>query len=432
MALSAVASKPQTRRKTVEKEIGSELTQHRFAVSLTKAKEQLTRIVTTYLEKNEDGYFVIPFNRQRPVMLIGAAGIGKTDAPKQVAEELGICFVSYSMTHHTRQSALGLPKIIEKNYGNNNTIATEYTMSEIIAAVYDEIKATGCENGILFLDEINCVPESLSAVLLQLFQNKTLGQSSLPEGWVLVMAGNPPEYNKSVKQFDAVTTDRLRIIHVVPDADAWLEYAEKNNLHSAVVSFISSDKNNIYCFDGTGSQIVTPRGWEELSINLSAFEKHGFAVEPHMIAEFIGFETVAMEFYDYYRLITEVICEDDIDNIINGENLSEIAKKVSGCTNNIKYMLITCLKRKLHTIAVNNDYEAGSAAMDNILAFLKKAYGKSNEIELFINSVLTDSEIVLMAISTQNKSFGKYIENITENEKNIDMQINRRKRREVK
>jgi len=75
--------------------------------------------------KNPDGSYVIPFNKQRPIMLMGPAGIGKTDAPYQVAQELGIGFVSYSMTHHTRQSALGLPKIIEKNYGEENKIVTE-------------------------------------------------------------------------------------------------------------------------------------------------------------------------------------------------------------------------------------------------------------------------------------------------------------------
>ena len=90
----------------------------KFALPVDKAGEQLRRIVTTYLAKNEDGSFVIPFNRQRPVMLMGHAGIGKTDAPRQAAEELGIGFVSYSMTNHTRQSALGLPKIIDKDYSD--------------------------------------------------------------------------------------------------------------------------------------------------------------------------------------------------------------------------------------------------------------------------------------------------------------------------
>ncbi len=34
-------------------------------------------------------------------------------------------------------------------------------MSEIVATLYDTIEATGIKEGILFLDEINCVSESL-------------------------------------------------------------------------------------------------------------------------------------------------------------------------------------------------------------------------------------------------------------------------------
>ena len=34
-------------------------------------------------------------------------------------------------------------------------------------------------------------------------------------------AGNPPEYNRSVREFDIVTWDRLKRIDVEPDFDAW-------------------------------------------------------------------------------------------------------------------------------------------------------------------------------------------------------------------
>ena len=47
--------------------------------------------------------------RQRPLFLQGAPGLGKTAIMEQVASELDIALVSYSMTHHTRQSAIGLP-----------------------------------------------------------------------------------------------------------------------------------------------------------------------------------------------------------------------------------------------------------------------------------------------------------------------------------
>ena len=62
---------------------------------------------------------------------------------EQIAQELGVAIVSYSMTHHTRQSALGLPFIEKKVYGGVEYSVSEYTMSEIIASVYEMMEQTG-------------------------------------------------------------------------------------------------------------------------------------------------------------------------------------------------------------------------------------------------------------------------------------------------
>ena len=105
-------------------------------MNIREAKEEVKRVVTTYLLKDEFGDYVISRVRQRPVLLIGDPGIGKTAIMEQIAEELNIGLVSYSMTHHTRQSAIGLPKIEKKMYGGKEYSVSEYTMSEIIASVY--------------------------------------------------------------------------------------------------------------------------------------------------------------------------------------------------------------------------------------------------------------------------------------------------------
>ena len=59
---------------------------------------------------------------------------------EQIAAEMGVALVSYSMTHHTRQSALGLPFIEKKIYDGKEYSVSEYTMSEIIASVYDTLQ----------------------------------------------------------------------------------------------------------------------------------------------------------------------------------------------------------------------------------------------------------------------------------------------------
>lgn len=107
---------------------------------------------------------------------------------EQAAAECGVGLVAYTITHHTRQSAIGLPEIVKRNYGGKGMMVTDYTMSEIVASVYDCMENTGRKEGILFIDEINCVSETLAPAMLALLQNKTFGSHKIPEGWILVAA----------------------------------------------------------------------------------------------------------------------------------------------------------------------------------------------------------------------------------------------------
>ena len=118
-------------------------------MNIKEAKDYIKHSVQIYLKKDEFGDYRIPIVRQRPVFLLGAPGLGKTAIMEQVAQELGIALVSYSMTHHTRQSALGLPFIKHKEYEGMEYDVSEYTMSEIISSVYDVMEESGIKEGIV-------------------------------------------------------------------------------------------------------------------------------------------------------------------------------------------------------------------------------------------------------------------------------------------
>ena len=75
---------------------------------------------------------------------------GKTAIMEQIAAECGIGLVAYTITHHTRQSAIGLPLIDKHTFGDKEYAVTEYTMSEIIGSVYDKIEETGMQEGACF------------------------------------------------------------------------------------------------------------------------------------------------------------------------------------------------------------------------------------------------------------------------------------------
>ena len=292
-------------------------------MNIQEAKTEICNTLRAYLAKGENGYYTYPLIRQRPLLLIGPPGIGKTAIMEQAAAECGVGLVAYTITHHTRQSAIGLPEIVKRNYGGKGMMVTDYTMSEIVASVYDCMENTGRKEGILFIDEINCVSETLAPAMLALLQNKTFGSHKIPEGWILVAAGNPPEYNKSVREFDIVTLDRVRKLTIEPDCDIWLKYAGQQKMHQAIISYLSVKKNNFYAVENTvdGKFFVTARGWEDLSRLLQSYEKLGIGISEELVEEFLQKKETARDFAGFYQLYTKYGEDYEIPSILTG-NLS--------------------------------------------------------------------------------------------------------------
>ena len=290
-------------------------------MNIKQAKEQIQNAMKAYFTKDPFGNYLIPIERQRPIFLMGPPGIGKTAIMEQVAAELGVGLVSYSMTHHTRQSALGLPFIEKKVYGGMEYSVSEYTMSEIIASVYDMMEQTGVTEGILFLDEINCVSETLAPAMLQFLQYKIFGRHRVPDGWIVVTAGNPPEYNNSVREFDIVTWDRLKRIDVEPDYDVWKEYAYKKGIHAAILTYLDIKKSDFYKIETTvdGKCFVTARGWSDLSDMMQLYEQHGIAIDEMLVAQYLQNRKIAKEFAIYYDLFNKYRSDYQVDKILAGK-----------------------------------------------------------------------------------------------------------------
>lgn len=287
-------------------------------MNIQEAKEEIKKTVRAYTARTAAGTFRIPVSRQRPVLLIGPPGIGKTAIMEQIAGECGVGLVSYTMTHHTRQSAIGLPVLTERQFAGKEYTVTSYTMSEIIASVYGQIEKTGCTDGILFLDEINCVSETLMPAMLQFLQYKTFGSHALPEGWVIVAAGNPPAYNRSVREFDTVTLDRVRYMKVEPDFPIWKHYAVERGLHPAVLSFLELRPERFYVMEPGEKGFVTGRAWEDLSEILLTMEELELGVEEALFGQYLQDEDTATEFTFYYRLYEKWKKELKPEQILTG------------------------------------------------------------------------------------------------------------------
>lgn len=319
-------------------------------MNIKRAKEEIKNTIEAYLQKDEYGEYEISAVHQRPVLLIGPPGVGKTQIMEQVAKECEIAFVSYTITHHTRQSAIGLPYIVEKTYNNKVYSATEYTMSEIVASIYDKMKQTGLKEGLLFIDEINCVSETLAPTMLQFLQGKTFGSHKIPEGWIITAAGNPPEYNKSVREFDIVTLDRIKMIPIEADFQVWKEYAYQVSIHPAILSYLSI-KPQYFCKIETtvdGKFFATPRGWEDLSNLIRVYEKLQKKIDREVIFEYIQNQRIAKDFANYWDLYKKYQNEYQIQEILEGKIKEGLPQKVRSAPFDERISIVSLLFAKLN------------------------------------------------------------------------------------
>lgn len=291
-------------------------------MTIKDAKQQILNAIKAYLIKDEFGEYRISIEHQRPVFLLGAPGIGKTAIMEQIAQETGINLVSYSMAHQTRETSMGLPVIVTRNFVGADVQVSEYTMSEIIANLYNTMEATGIKEGILFLDEINCVSETLAPIMLQFLQYKIFGLHQIPPGWVLVTAGNPPEFNKSVNEFDIVTWDRFKKVECQPDFGVWKEYAYYGGVHPAIIAYLELHPDHYYEIDARDRhnyKIVTARAWEDLSEMMQLYEEDSIPVTLELIGQYLQDPDISGGFFAFYEKFNAFREIYDPEAILDGQ-----------------------------------------------------------------------------------------------------------------
>ena len=93
-------------------------------------------------------------------------------------------------------------------------------------------------------------------------------------------------------------------ILVEPDYQTWREYAYKENMHPAILSYLELRNNCFYQMETTidGKQFATPRGWEDLSRMMEVYERLGKSITADLVGQYIQHERISREFAEYYEL----------------------------------------------------------------------------------------------------------------------------------
>ena len=308
-----------------------------------KAKEEIKNSIKAYHRKDKNGKYIMREENRLSFYLVGEPGVGKTEMAKQIAKELDIGFVASSITHHTRNTVLGLPVICEDDSIDGTVKYTQYTMSEILALVEKEVKK-GHKEGILLIDEFACMAESLVAPMLAFLQTKNIGTHVLPEGWIMILCSNPPKYNKSSRVFDTAIMDRVRKMEIVSDGNEFLEYAKENKFHPVIIEYLRQYKEDIQvCHPAKGAEeavIVTTRGWENLSHCLIGYEELHQKVSFELIYQFIKSKEIAGKFYRFYEIFYSGMTLKEVENVLNGGDMDSCVKRIKEQPYAVKWNIV--------------------------------------------------------------------------------------------
>lgn len=129
------------------------------------------------------------------LLITSEAGLGKSQAVKQCADELGINFIDLRGAYLERPDILGIP---EKMNGY-----TEYYINAILAPLMQG------GDGILLLDEINRADTSVINCLMQLCTDRKIDKYQVKGNWLVIAAINPTDEYVGTTELDKALLDRF-------------------------------------------------------------------------------------------------------------------------------------------------------------------------------------------------------------------------------
>jgi hypothetical protein len=191
----------------------------------------------------------------RPVFIWGAPGIGKSSIVEQFAEQLGLPCVSMLGSQLAPEDIIGVPQITEGKsvFCPPRNIARE-------------------DPYCLFLDELNACSQEVQKAFYSLIHDRRIGEYRLPEGSIVVGAGNRAQDNAIVKPMSSALINRMFHVELVASHKDWLVWAKKNGIHPYILEYIGLRPDHLWRQPPkTEEPFSTPRSWHILSDALYAY-----------------------------------------------------------------------------------------------------------------------------------------------------------------
>ena len=249
-------------------------------------------------------------DRQLPVFIWGAPGIGKSSIVKQIAQTKALEFLDLRLSLLDPTDLKGIP------FFNAET-------KEGIWAKPSFLPSDPESRGILFLDEINTAPPAVQASAYQLILDRKVGEYELPKGWSIVAAGNRENDRGVVYKMPPPLANRFVHFEMEVDFEDWKHWAYGSRIEAAIIAYLAYDKSMLFTFDPLSNEksFATPRSWEYVdSIVKSGIETElildsiSGAVGREAAVGYLSFKKVMKELPDLSAILDGTLTELEEDD----------------------------------------------------------------------------------------------------------------------
>jgi hypothetical protein len=199
-----------------------------------------------------------------PVMLWGPPGVGKSQMVLRVGERHEVPVIDLRLSQMEPSDLRGIP------FRNDEFV--EWAPP----AILPDAERHGPE-GVLFLDEINSAPPSVSAAAYQLILDRRLGEYKVPDGWAIIAAGNRQGDRGVTYTMPAPLANRFAHFEVDTNLDDWVSWAYANSIDERIIAFLRFRPELLFDFDPAHNPVAfpSPRSWEFAHRALQKFASHG-------------------------------------------------------------------------------------------------------------------------------------------------------------
>ena len=199
---------------------------------------------------------IISFKLKRPIFYWGSPGIGKSNMVQQMRQKLSVSLIDQRFSQMDPTDVRGLPMTIQDGI--------DWWTRYAIPGFLPQVERDG-EDGILLLDEFNQAPQAVQAAGYQLILDRCLGDYVLPEGWMIMAAGNKMDDRAHAIRMSTALSNRFKNVDVDVDVVEWKVWARGARIDPVIISLMNSDGNLLHDMSVKTVAWPSPRTWEMLS-----------------------------------------------------------------------------------------------------------------------------------------------------------------------